>query len=165
MIQHRAKRFFIHEHSADASSWHDQCVQEVLAVTQTTITKFDQCHFGLMATDSSCLLKPCRKRSKFMSTTSAIDTVFGMVNCAREDMNIFTPQEEKHMIHMFTHLSCAKSLSRQSNLQKKWDARGLKLLATIEAEGKLPAENPRPPEEEAANEILETWDDVSGDRP
>ena len=42
MIQHRNKRYFIHEHPDDTSSWHDQCVQEVLAVTQATVSKFDQ---------------------------------------------------------------------------------------------------------------------------
>ena len=48
-------------------------------------------------------------------------------------------------------------------LQRKWDARGLKLLATIEAEGKIPAGSANIPEEESTNEILEAWDDASGE--
>ena len=52
LIQHRNKRYFIHEHPDDTSSWHDQCVQEVLAVTQATVTKFDQCQSGSMDADT-----------------------------------------------------------------------------------------------------------------
>ena len=48
-------------------------------------------------------------------------------------------------------------------LQRKWDARGLKLLATIEAEGNIPAGSADIPEEESTNEILEAWDDASGE--
>ena len=48
MIQHRNKRYFVHEHPDDTHSWHDQCVQEVLSVTQATVTKFDRCQFGVV---------------------------------------------------------------------------------------------------------------------
>ena len=48
-------------------------------------------------------------------------------------------------------------------LQKKWDASGLKLLATVEAEGESPKRDVNPPEEEPADEILEAWDDASGE--
>ena len=43
MIQHGDGRYFIHEHPGGISSWQDQCVQEVLTVTQATTTEFDQC--------------------------------------------------------------------------------------------------------------------------
>ena len=49
MIQHRNKRYFVHEHPDDTHSWHDQRVQEVLSVTQATVTKFDRCQFGSFA--------------------------------------------------------------------------------------------------------------------
>ena len=48
-------------------------------------------------------------------------------------------------------------------LQRKWDVRGTKLLATIKAEGEIPAGSANIPEEESTNEILEAWDDASGE--
>ena len=48
-------------------------------------------------------------------------------------------------------------------LQRKWDERGIKLLATIEAEGEIPAGSDDIPEEESTIEILEAWDDASGE--
>ena len=48
-------------------------------------------------------------------------------------------------------------------LQRKWDERGIKLLATIEAEDDIPARGADIPEEELTNEILEAWDDASGE--
>ena len=50
MIQHRNKRYFVHEHPDDTHSWHDQCVQEVLSVTQATVTKFVDVSLGRLLT-------------------------------------------------------------------------------------------------------------------
>ena len=63
MIQHRDGRYFIHQHPGEIFSWQDQCVREVLTVTHTTITEFDQCLFGMMAFDRDGSLKHCRRRS------------------------------------------------------------------------------------------------------
>ena len=94
MIQHRDGRYFIHEHPGGISSWQDQCVQEVLTVTQATITEFDQCLFGLMATDRDGSLKLCRRRSKLVSTMPAIDSIFSGKLC----------QER----HAHAHSTCGK---------------------------------------------------------
>ena len=75
MIQHRNKGYFIHEHPDDAFSWHDQCVQEVLAVTQAKVTKFGRCQLGLLYADTACSTKRRGQRYKIMSTIPAIDTV------------------------------------------------------------------------------------------
>ena len=110
------------------------------------------------------MLKPCRKRSEFMSTMPAIDTVFGGKLCQGRHEHAHFTGGEAHDAQVYPSQLC-KAIVSAIKLQKKWDARGLELLATIETEGKLPAENPGPPEEEAANEILEAWDDVSGKDP
>ena len=57
MIQHRNKLYFIHEHLDDTHLWHNQCVQEVLSVTQATVTKFDRCQFGSLNADNIGLKK------------------------------------------------------------------------------------------------------------
>ena len=79
MIQHRNKRYFIHEHPDDTSSWHDQCVQEVLAVTQATVSKFDQCQFGSLDADNIGSTK---------TTIPAIDAIFGGKLCQEEHEHI-----------------------------------------------------------------------------
>ena len=79
-----------------------------------------------------------------------------------KDMNTLDPQEVKHTMRKPTRLSCAKPLCQRSNC-RVWDVRGLKLLATVEAEGKIPAGSANIPEEESTNEILEAWDDASGE--
>ena len=57
--------------------WHDQCVQEVLSVTQATVTKFDQCQFGSLNADNIGLKRQNGIRSRFISTIPAIDAVIG----------------------------------------------------------------------------------------
>ena len=56
-----------------------------------------------------------------------------------------------------------KAIMSAIKLQRRWDARGLKLMATIEAEGELPTGSAIIPEEEATNENKEAWDDASGE--
>ena len=81
MIQHRKKRYFIHEHPDDTHLWHDQCVQEVLSVTQATLTKFDRCQFGSLNADNIGSTKHHGIRSKLISTIPAIEAVLGGMLC------------------------------------------------------------------------------------
>ena len=159
MIQHRNKRYFIHKHPDDASSWHDQCVQEVLAVTQAKVTKFDQCQLGLMNADTVGSTKHHGKRCKIMSTMPAIDTVVGGKWCQEGREHARSSGVEACDAHSY---QMRKAIMSAIKLQRRWDARGLKLLATVEAEGKIPTGSTTIPEE-ATNEILEAWDEASGE--
>ena len=67
------------------------------------------------------------------------------------------------MTHGSIHHRLCKAIATAIELQKKWNASGLKLLATVEAEGESPQRDVNPPEEEPADEILEAWDDASGE--
>ena len=160
MIQHRNKRYFIHKHPDDASSWHDQCVQEVLAVTQAKVTKFGQCQLGLMNADTVGSTKHHGKRSKIMSTIPAIDTVVGGKWCQEGHEHARSSGVEACYAHTY---QLRKAIMSAIKLQRRWDARGLKLLATVEAEGEISTRSTTIPEEEATNEILEAWDDASGE--
>ena len=99
MIQHRNKRYFIHEHPDDTHLWHNQCVQEVLSVTQATVTKFDRCQFGSLNADNIGLKKSHGIRSRFISTMPAIDAVFG----------------SKHVMRKPARLSCRKPFCQPLN--------------------------------------------------
>ena len=160
MIQHRNKRYFIHKHPDDAFSWHDQCVQEVLAVTQAKVTKFGQCQFGMMNADTVGLTKHHGKRSKIMSTILAIDTVVGGKWCQEGHEHARFSGVEACDAHSY---QLRKAIMSAIKLQRRWGARGLTLLATVEAEGEIPAGSTTITEEEATNEILEAWDDASGE--
>ena len=47
--QHRAGRFFVHEHPAWATSWREKCVQAVIKETGAKLTRIDQCIYGRKA--------------------------------------------------------------------------------------------------------------------
>ena len=134
MTQHRDGRYFIHEHRGGISSWQDQCLQEVLTVTQATITESDQCLFGLMATDRDGSLKHCRRRSKLVSTMPATDSIFSGKLCQERHEHAHFAEGETHDARVHPSQLC-KAIATAIKLQKKWNASGLKLLATVEAEG------------------------------
>ena len=115
MIQHRDGRHFIHEPPGGTSSWQDQCVQEVLTVTQATITEFDQCLFWLMATDRNGSLKHCRRRSKLVSTMPAIDSTFSGKLCPERHKHAHLAEEETHDA---LHHSCPKPSRQRSNCRR-----------------------------------------------
>ena len=162
MIQHRNRRHFFDEHLVDTSSWHDQCVQEVLAVTQATVRKFDQCQFRSLDADNIGSTKHNGKRSKLLTTIPAIDAIFGGKLCQEEHEHIRSTGGEAQDAPIHPPQLC-KAILSAIELQRKWDARGLKLLATIEAEGKIPAGSDDIPEQESTNEIVEALDDATGE--
>ena len=133
-----------------------------MTVTQATITEFDQCLFGLMATDRDGSLKHCRRRSKLVSTMPAIDSIFSGKLCQERHEHAHLAERETHDARVHPSQLC-KAIATAIKLQKKWDASGLKLLATVEAEEESPKRDVNPPEEEPADEILEAWDNASGE--
>ena len=58
-----------------------------------------------------------------------------VANCAKKEMSTLNPREVKHVMRKLARLSCTKPLCQPMELQRKWDERGIKLLATVEAEG------------------------------
>ena len=162
MIQHRNKRYFIHEHPDDTHLWHDQCVQEVLSVTQATVTKFGRCRFGSLNADNIGLKRHHGIRSRFISTMPAIDAVFGG-RLRQEGHEHAQSSGSEARDAQACPPRLYKNIVSAIELQRKWDERGIKLLATIEAESEMPARGANIPEEESTNEILEAWDDASGE--
>ena len=86
-----------------------------------------------------------------------------VANCAKKYMSTLNPQEVKHVMRKLARLSCTKPFCQPLNCRGNVDDRGIKLLATVEAEGETPAKGADIPEEESMNEILEAWDDASGE--
>ena len=101
-------------------------------------------------------------RSRFMSTMPAIDVVFGgrpLQDGHEHDQT--SGSESRDALACIPRLY--KNIVSAIELQRKWYERGIKLLATIEAESEMPARGANIPEEEVTNEILEAWDDASGE--
>ena len=141
---------------------HDQCVQEVLAVTQATVSKFDQCQFGSLDTGNIGSTKHYGKRSKLITTIPAIDAIIGGKLCQEEHEHIRSSGGEAQDALIHPPQLCTAILSA-IELQRKWTHVDSNCLATIEAEGKIPAGSDDIPEEESTNEILEAWDDATGE--
>ena len=97
-----------------------------------------------------------------MSTMPAVDALFSRKICPGDQEHAHLIGGRAHGAQVYPPQLC-KAIVAAIKLQKRWDAVGLKLLATIEAEGEVPIDKMVPPEEEAANEFLEAWDDVSGE--
>ena len=62
LIQHKAGRYFIHEHPRTASSWREPCVTNVVRTTGTVFTHLDQCMYGLTSEKMVKLHQPRSRR-------------------------------------------------------------------------------------------------------
>ena len=60
--------YFLHEHPAGATSWHEQCVLNVLSLSGVKRIRADQCMHGQEAEDGS----PIRKPTGFMSNSDCL---------------------------------------------------------------------------------------------
>ena len=118
--------------------------------------------FGLMATDRDGSLKHCRKRSKLVSTMPSIESIFSGKLCQERHEHAHFAEGEAHDTRIYPSQLC-KAIATAIKLQRKWDASGLKLLATVDAEGEIPTGITSIAEEEATIEIMEAWDDTSGE--
>ncbi len=63
--QMRRGRYFLHEHPATATSWDEECMQEVMEAEHVDSVVGDRCMYGQEARDGS----PVRKATKWMSNS------------------------------------------------------------------------------------------------
>ena len=77
--QHPHSRYFVHEHIADALSWNEDSVKEVMLLPGVIVSRFDQCRFGLTSPYSGATI---RKRTKFLHNVPALDAEFGDCFCS-----------------------------------------------------------------------------------
>ena len=77
--QHYHSRYFVREHPADASSWNEDSVKEVVFLPGVMTSRFDQCRFGLTSPYSGATI---RKRTKFLHNVPALDAEFGDCFCS-----------------------------------------------------------------------------------
>jgi hypothetical protein len=77
--QHSHSRNFVHEHPADALSWNEDSVKEVMLLPGVMVSRFDQCRFGLTSPYSGATI---RKRTKFLHNVPALDAEFGDCFCS-----------------------------------------------------------------------------------
>ena len=66
--QAEAGRWFLHEHPAQADSWGEQCVQDVLKIKDADIVVSDQCQYGQCDTQG----RPIKKPTKWLSNSGCI---------------------------------------------------------------------------------------------
>ena len=78
LAQHQAKRFFVFEHPARASSWALPDVQHVASLPGVYEVIFDQCMVGLV---SKVTQTPMRKRTKLLTNSSHIYYAFSNLMC------------------------------------------------------------------------------------
>ena len=55
--QHSHSRYFVQEHPADASSWNEDSVKEVMFLPGVMVSIFNQCRFGLTSPYSGATVR------------------------------------------------------------------------------------------------------------
>ena len=70
-IQWRAGRYFLHEHPAEASSWHEKCISNLLQRHGVARVNGDLCQYG-MTTTAEGVTGPARKRTGFLTNFPCI---------------------------------------------------------------------------------------------
>ena len=78
----------------------------------------------------------------------AIDSIFSGKLCQERHEHAHLAERETHDERVHPSQLC-KTIATAIKLQKKWDASGLKLLATVEAEEESPTRDVNPPEVES----------------
>ena len=76
-LQHRAGRYFVHEHPLGASSWQENCITLLVRKIGARMTNLDQCMFGLTTTTPTGERMPAKKPTRLLSNMPAISVVMG----------------------------------------------------------------------------------------
>ena len=77
--QHSQKRYFLLEHPAGASSWQEECLQEIAALHGVHKSTFHQCRFNLKAPGTH---GPIKKPTTFLHNVPGIHDIFDSAFCS-----------------------------------------------------------------------------------
>ncbi|CAK8989344.1 Reverse transcriptase Ty1/copia-type domain-containing protein [Durusdinium trenchii] len=80
-LQDDAGRFYCYEHPYKAASWKLDIAQQMAMRSSTQFLDWDQCRVGLCAPGSTPDEHPIRKRTKFMTNSHHIQSIFQGLQC------------------------------------------------------------------------------------
>ena len=75
-VQHEAGRYFIHEHFAFATSWHEEVIKNLCHTDGVITVVFDQCRYGLVSHGpwgSGFAMKPTRSMTNSACIAQGMD--------------------------------------------------------------------------------------------
>lgn len=166
MLQHKAGRYFVHEHPRAASSWTEQCIADVVRKTGANFTHLDQCMFGLVTTDDDGNTLPAKKATTLMSNMPAIQVCMSR-KCDRNHKHaVLAGGRRTKDAQVYPDKLCVE-IVKAVKKQKEWDAKGVKPIAFLYNMNGQEKNNFKIPEEEPEcddtnNNLEVAWDDVSG---
>ena len=164
---------FLHEHLANASSWHDKCIQRMLSKHGVTKVVGDECRYGLVSTEGKHT-ELAKKNAGFMINSPCIAAVLN-----RRCKNTKRHQVHEHVVlingrpkaaQVYPPAVC-KATCQGLRQQIILDGHGQLLLAQVDGNAsggdlmKVAKETPskcKVVEEDEQEELEEAWDDVSG---
>ena len=79
--QYKARRLFVFEHPAAASSWTTQLVQKVLSLEGVFLSKFDFCQLGMITRGAQSEGLPAKKRTAVFANSKNIAEVIRLPQC------------------------------------------------------------------------------------
>ena len=174
-MQWKARRYFLHEHPAGATSWQETCIKDLLMKEGIIRVNGDQCVFGLKANDGT-REGPARKTTGFLTNSV----------CIADQFNKRCPNRKGDMVHKHVTLESGRTRAAQVYLddlcraiceglqdQIQMDEKGQFLFMNVNSaqdasskELHVCAESFKRKyklvEEDDMEEMEAAWDDVSG---
>ena len=164
LLQHRAGRYFVHEHPMWAASWAEHSLLKVQQVAGAQRLRVDQCQYGLELQGEDGVLRPNKKPTVFITQCPAMATTLNRT-CNKNhvhtqlkgSMNMRQPQGYPEGL--------VRAMLTGIKLQKEWDERGQFFIGNVHTND-IDGDNtePIPPEEEHDQDcaVQEAMDDVTG---
>ena len=174
-IQWSEGRYFVHEHPESASSWQEQCVNEMLRKQGVIRVTGDQCRYGLTSHDGM-RTGPARKSTGFMTNSA----------CIAKRLSLRCPNHGGHKVHdhvilingrakkaeVYTDALC-RAICKGLVEQLDADRKGQFMIAEVSMkdheqgrelvkEAKELKQKYRTVEEEDNGNLEQAWDDVIG---
>ena len=174
-LQWRVGRYFIHEHPAGASSWNENCIQQLLRKHGVTKVTGDLCQYGLTTTKEG-VTGPARKRTSFLTNSP----------CIARQLSTKCPNKAGWMVHQHITLESGRTRAAQVypkelfqamctglELQLHADRQDQFMMATVGETGNKTSDGLmeearelkqqyKTVEEDLDEQLQEAWDDVSG---
>ena len=174
-LQWQSGRYFVHEHPAEASSWHEKCIIQFMKKHGVVRVIGDLCQYGLKTTANG-VTGPARKRTGFLTNSP----------CIAQQLNLRCPNKAGWMVHQHITLESGRTKVAQVyppelcraicdglELQLRADRQAQFMIATVgTTENKSSTELTKEAneikkrfqtvEEDMDDQLEEVWDDVSG---
>ncbi len=171
-IQAANKRYYVHEHPATAASWQEKCVIETQRSTKGVMVMADMCRFGMVTQGpggTGLAMKPTRFLTNSIMVAKQLERrCLNKILGVKDHEHIALEGSRTKQGQVYPAELC-RAICRGIRDQKEFDKCNLvSLLEVGPGQGgaaihMLMQIMPVPPCEDAEEELMAAWDDVTGE--